>query len=250
MDRTVVRCKDTIATIVAEKKYFPAAEAAIREQRRILEAFIEKDPDFRTALEPYPVPPDAPRIVRRMAGAAAKAGVGPMAAVAGAVAESALQAMIGAGATHALVDNGGDIALFLDRPVIVGIFTGPSSIRDIGLRLEPRPGFFGICTSSGTVGHSLSFGQADAATVVSDDVCLADAAATALGNAVREENEAHLQAALSVIGKIEGIKALLAVIRKTLAFWGDLPPLVRTSVDPALASGAYQITQRRKDQTS
>lgn len=250
MDRTVVRCKDTIATIVAEKRYFPAALAAIREQRRILDAFIEKDPAFRTALKPHPVPPDAPRIVRRMAEAAAKAGVGPMAAVAGAVAEAALQAIVGAGATHALVDNGGDIALLLDRPVIVGIFTGPSSIRDIGLRLEPRPGIFGICTSSGTVGHSLSFGQADAATVVSDDVCLADAAATALGNAVKEENEEHLRECLSAIGKIEGLQALLAVIGKTLAVWGDLPPLIRTAVDPALASGASQITQGRKDQSS
>ena len=159
-----------------------------------------------------------------------------MAAVAGAVAESALQAMVEAGATHALVDNGGDIALLLDRPGEDSHDDGPASIRDIGLRLEPRPGIFGICTSSGTVGHSLSFGLADAATVISEDVCLADAAATALGNAVKEENEAHLRDGLSAIGKIEGLQALLAVIGKTLAVWGDLPPLVRVAVDPARAS--------------
>jgi len=236
MKRHIVRHKDTIATIVAEEKFFPVAENEIKKQRRILEEYIAVDPEFRTTLEPHPVPPAAPRIVRRMAEAAAKAGVGPMAAVAGAVAESALRAMAKAGATHALVDNGGDVALLIDRPVTVGIFTGPSGIRDIGLRVEPRPGIFGICTSSGTVGHSLSFGIADAATVVSVDVCLADAVATALGNAVKEENEARLQEALAACGEIKGVEALLAVVGNTLAVWGDLPPLVRTKVSPGLAS--------------
>ncbi|MBN1938712.1 MAG: UPF0280 family protein [Candidatus Aminicenantes bacterium] len=231
MDRIVIRHKDTVAAVVAEKKYFTAAETAIQDQRRLLEEYIEKDPAFRTALHPHPVPDDAPRIVRRMAEAASRAGVGPMAAVAGATAEAALRAMAEAGATHALVDNGGDIALLLDRPVIVGIFTGPSSIREIGFRVEPRPGIFGICTSSGTVGHSLSFGKADSATVISADVALADAVATALGNALNMETEARLQAALAEYGKLPGVEGLLAVIGKLMAVWGDLPPLVRTKVE-------------------
>lgn len=236
MDRTVLRHKDTIAAIIAEKKYFPLAEAAIKDSRRILDAYIETDPEFRTALEPYPVSTDAPRIVRRMSKASMRAGVGPMAAVAGAVAETALQAMAEAGAVHALVDNGGDIALLLDRPVTVGIFTGPSDVRNIGLRVEPRPGIFGICTSSGTVGHSLSFGKADAATVISADVALADAVATALGNAIKDEDETRLRDALSSLGRIEGVEALLAVIGKSMAVFGDLPELVRTAVDPKSAA--------------
>jgi ApbE superfamily uncharacterized protein (UPF0280 family) len=236
MIRKVIRIKETIATVIAEEAYFPVAEAEIKRQRELLEEYIRRDPDFQTTLEPYPVPPDAPPIVRRMAEAAARAGVGPMAAVAGAVAEFTLRAMAEAGATHVLVDNGGDIALLLERPITVGIFTGPSSIKNIALRVEPRPGIFGICTSSGTVGHSLSFGQADAATVISADVCLADAVATALGNAVRDEDEARLGETLTGLGEIEGVEALLAVIGDTLAVWGDLPPLVRTRVDPALAS--------------
>ncbi len=236
MDRTVLRHKDTIAAIIAEKKYFPIAEAALKDQRRILDAYIETDPEFRTALGPYPVPADAPRIVRRMSEAASRAGVGPMAAVAGAVAETALQAMAEAGAVHALVDNGGDIALLLDRPVTVGIFTGPSAVRNIGFRIEPRPGIFGICTSSGTVGHSLSFGKADAATAISADVALADAVATALGNSIKDENEEGLRDTLAALGRIEGVEGLLAVIGKSMAVWGDLPELVRTTVDPVSAA--------------
>jgi ApbE superfamily uncharacterized protein (UPF0280 family) len=159
-----------------------------------------------------------------------------MAAVAGALAESALRAMAEAGATHALVDNGGDIALLLERPVTVGIFTGPSPVRDIAFRVEPRPGIFGICASSGTVGHSLSFGRADAAVVLSADVGLADAVATALGNAVTDEDETRLRETLAALGGIEGVEGLLAVVGKTLAVWGDLPPIVRTRVDPARIS--------------
>lgn len=236
MDRRVIRFRETVATVVADARFFPVAEEDIRRQRRALDEYIASDPSFRTALEPHAVPDGAPRVVRRMADAAAKAGVGPMAAVAGALAESALRAVAEAGASHALVDNGGDVALLIDVPVTVGIFAGPSAIRDIGLRVEPRPGIFGICTSSGTVGHSLSFGVADAATVISADVCLADAAATALGNAVRSEGDARLREALAACGRVEGVDACLVVIGSKIAVWGDLPPLVRARVSPARAS--------------
>jgi hypothetical protein len=114
----------------------------------------------------------------------------------------------------------------------VGLFAGPSSIRDIGLRFDPRPGICGICTSSGTVGHSLSFGRADAATVIASDVCLADAAATALGNAVQNSDEAHLQETLASIGEsIKSIEGMIVIVGDALAVWGDIPPLVRTQVD-------------------
>lgn len=236
MARAVIRLKETIATVVAEDAFLPVAEADIVRQRKQLETYIRRDPEFERALAPRDLLPGAPPIARRMSEAAARAGVGPMAAVAGAFAESALRAMAEAGAKHAFVDNGGDVALLLERPVTVGIFTGPAKVRDIALRVDPRPGIFGICTSSGTVGHSLSFGRADAATVISADVCLADAAATALGNAVRNEDEARLEEILAGLGEIEGVEGLLVVIGETLAVWGGLPPLIRAPVDPALAS--------------
>jgi ApbE superfamily uncharacterized protein (UPF0280 family) len=233
MGRRQFRLKETIATIVADDVYIPLAEAEIRKQRELLETYLFEDPEFGTTLEPYEPRPEAPAIAHRMSASAAKAGVGPMAAVAGAIAESAVRVMVEAGATHALVDNGGDIALAIDRPVTVGLFAGPSSVRNIGLRFDPRPGIFGICTSSGTVGHSLSFGRADAATVIAADVCLADAAATALGNAVRNSDETHLQETLAAIGEsIEGLEGLIVIVGDALAVWGDVPTFVRTRVDP------------------
>ena len=99
-------------------------------------------------------------------------GVGPMACVAGAIAGFAVQAMIDAGATYAIVDNGGDICILNDEPAVVGIYAGSSPFRDIALEIPARSSPLGICTSSGTVGPSISFGCADAATVISEDVAL------------------------------------------------------------------------------
>ncbi len=235
MKRRLIHIGETIATVIAEEVFIPAAEREIARQRRYLEDYIRRDPEFRESLAPCEVPADAPEIVRRMAGAAGRMGVGPMAAVAGAVAEFGLRAMIEAGATHAVVDNGGDIAMAADRPVTVGIFAGPSPIRDIGLRFEPRPGIVGVCTSSGTVGHSLSFGRADAATVISADPCLADAAATALGNAIKANERALIEEAMAKL-LVEGIEGLLVIIEDTLAVCGDVPEIVRVPVDPGRIS--------------
>lgn len=230
MKRHEVRIKETIATIIADGRFISVAEVEIARQRSFIENYILEYPCFRTALEPYPVLPDAPEIIFRMADAAARVGVGPMAAVAGAVAEFALKAMIEAGATHAIVDNGGDIAMVLSQPIIVGIFTGPAKIKDIGLKFQPRPGIIGVCTSSGTVGHSLSFGQADAATVISSDVCLADAAATALGNAMKKNDSALIEEGMKNV-QIEGIEGMLVIVDDTMAYCGNLPEIVKIKMD-------------------
>jgi len=122
------------------------------------------------------------------------------------------------------------VVLRIDRPVIVGIFTGPAKIRDIALRFEPRPGIFSVCTSSGTVGHSLSFGCADAATVIADNGCLADAVATALGNRVRENSEEAIDSAIreSLLPEVEGV---LVVAAERLGLGGKLPPIIRAQLD-------------------
>ena len=178
--------KETIVTIFArEIRHIDAARESIREQRAYLENFIRKDPFFQITLEPYDlVQDDAPQIVKQMIEKSAVFGIGPMAAVAGAIAGFAVQAMMDEGATYAVVDNGGDICILNDQPIVVGIYAGSSPIRDLAFQLAERRRPLGICTSSGTVGPSISFGCADAAVVISQDVALADAAATALGNAV------------------------------------------------------------------
>ena len=229
--RTQYRLKETIVTLGADtQEYIEIARSAIRRQRSLLEGYIFSYPFFRITLEPYDVSDSAPDIVRRMAKASSAVGIGPMSAVAGTIAWMAVEAMVEAGATYAFVDNGGDIALFTDRPLLIGIFTGNSSIKDIGLDVQPGDAIQGICTSSGTVGPSISFGTADAALVVSGDVSLADAAATALGNAVPDEGE--LDVAFDVVRKVQAIQGAIVIKADRFAAWGKLPRLTRARIKP------------------
>jgi ApbE superfamily uncharacterized protein (UPF0280 family) len=221
--------KETIVTVIAEEAYHPVCLDAIYRARADLELFIARNPYFQATLEPYACPPEAPAIVRRMCAATAAVGVGPMAAVAGTIAEAAVDAMARAGATYALVDNGGDIALINDEPVLIGIYAGESPIKGLALEIPPRDRILGICTSSGTVGPSISFGNADAALIISDDVALADAAATALGNRITDEKS--LASAFDFLKNVPALTGALGIIGDKLATYGKLPKIVRARVD-------------------
>ena len=229
----------TAVTILAEERFHQAAVSAISSAREEIERFISHDPLFRDTLEPYHEPRGAPDVVKAMCAAARRAGVGPMAAVAGAIAQEAVRAMVGAGAKHAVVDNGGDIALFLDREVDVGIYAGDSPLRDMALRVPPQRRHLAICTSSGTVGPSISFGIADAAVVLAADAALADACATRLGNEAQSQDEGGMAYALDVIMEIEGVEGAMLVVGGRVALRGRLPQLVRGKV------GEDSIARRR-----
>ncbi|MGZ4870218.1 MAG: UPF0280 family protein [Halobacteriota archaeon] len=226
--------KQTIVTIIADApEHIESAKQAIRAHRQSLERFIALNPFFRFALEPVEdYIGDPPDIVRRMLVASSAAKVGPMAAVAGVIADLAVEAMVDGGASHAIVDNGGDIALASDRDVIVGIYGGASPFKDVAFKIEPTP-FLGICTSSATVGPSISFGTADVACVVAETACLADAAASALGNLSTDP-----QAAFCAIEDIKGVLGALLIVDDKLATWGALPSLVHASLDVACITHA------------
>lgn len=222
--------KETVVTILARKGgEIDAAKRAIKEQRAYLEDFIGRDPFFQITLEPYDLDDiEAPLIVRQMTESSAAFGIGPMAAVAGAIAGYAVAAMMEEGAAYAVVDNGGDICILNDHPIFVGIYAGSSPVKDLAFEIRPRKVPLGICTSSGTVGPSVSFGWADAAVVVSRDVMLADAAATALGNAVSRDGP--LTECFAAIDR-PGIDGALVVRGGETAMWKDLPPLCRARMD-------------------
>ena len=221
--------KQTVVTIIADTRvHIENAKEAIRTHRRDLERFIALNPFFQFALEPLDeyvgVPPE---IVRRMLVASCAVNVGPMAAVAGVIADLAVEAMVDAGAPYAIVDNGGDIALSTDREMTVGIYAGTSAFKDVAFRIGPTR-FLGVCTSSATVGPSISFGTADVACVVAEKACLADAAASALGNLSTDP-----EAAFAAIQDINGIRGALLIVQDKLATWGALPRLVHASFDDA-----------------
>ena len=226
--------KQTVVTIVADARaHIDNAKEAIRTHRRDLERFIALNPFFRFALEPLDeyvgVPPE---IVRRMLVASSATNVGPMAAVAGVIADLAVEAMVDAGASYAIVDNGGDIALSTDREVTIGIYAGESAFKGVAFRIRPTP-FLGVCTSSATVGPSISFGTADVACVVGENACLADAAASALGNLSTDP-----EAAFGAIKDIKGILGALLIVQDKLATWGTLPSLIHASFDGACVTHA------------
>lgn len=201
-------------------EWIPWAEQIIQDARRPLEDYITGDPGFVKALTPYAVLPDAPPIVREMAEAGSLAGVGPMAAVAGAVAAWVGKAFARR-SRDIIVENGGDIFLRTSRIRHVGVFAGDSPLSNrIALEVRPEYGPLGICTSSGSVGHSLSFGKADAVVILSPSVALADAVATATGNRIQSADD--LEEAVSFASGIKGVSGVLIVKGEQLAAWGKI----------------------------
>jgi ApbE superfamily uncharacterized protein (UPF0280 family) len=227
---------ETAVTILAEEPYIPLARESIYKSREIIQRFIAYDPIFKDTLEPFTPPFEAHPLIRAMCSASAKARVGPMAAVAGAIAKEAVRAMVMAGARQAVVDNGGDIAMFLTRTLDIGLFAGTSSITDVGFRMPGERREYGACTSSGTVGPSISFGVADAAVVFAEDAMLADACATRLGNEVGTGEEGDMLKAIDVVLRIHGVDGALVVVGDRMAMRGKLPSLVKVKVPPSAIS--------------
>jgi uncharacterized protein len=232
MIREPFRFRETIATILADDPaHIAAAKAGILAARQELEAYIARDPFFAATFEPYVPDSDDPVIVR-MADATRKAGVGPMAAVAGTIAWAGVEAIQEAGASFGLIDNGGDIALIADRPVRVGVHAGEASLSNrIAFVVPPQNRVLGICTSSATVGPSISFGVADAVTIFSHDVALADAWATSVCNQIRPDDE-------SVLDRVDPqeVDGIFAIMGNKTVQWGTIPPVVRAVVDEQLIS--------------
>jgi ApbE superfamily uncharacterized protein (UPF0280 family) len=215
-----VEVKDTDLFISAERKLDKEAlDAAIR-ARSILETYIQDRPEFLTSLVPIAGDPLAPPLVRAMLQASYACNVGPMAAVAGAVADY-VGAELLKHSREVIVENGGDIFFKIGRPITVGIFAGTSPLSErIGITIKPSIEPFGICTSSGTVGPSLSFGTADAATIRAKSAALADAAASAVGNAVKTADD--IQRALDFGQSLGCIDGLVIIKDDRLGIWGNM----------------------------
>jgi hypothetical protein len=212
--------KETDLYIRARRNLKRKALKAILKYRAPLEKYIEQHPDFLTVFKPIPVGEEAPYIVKMMAEAAEKTGVGPMAAVAGAIAECVGKELL-TFSPEVIIENCGDIFLRSLKRRSVGIYAGlsPASGR-IALEIEPEETPLGISTSSGTVGHSFSSGRADGATVLAHPAALADAAATAIGNLI--VNDKDIPQAIRFAQGIEGLKGVLIINRKQIGVWGEV----------------------------
>lgn len=216
-----VQLETTDLYVLADRDLSSAARAAVRRARTILEAHIAARPEFATALAPLEPPAGPlPELARAMYAAGQAAGVGPMAAVAGAVAE-VVGRVLRRDSREVLVENGGDLYLDVAEEVVVGLFAGTSPFsRRLGLRVGAGDTPRAICTSSASVGPSLSFGTADAAVAMGLPAAVTDAVATALGN--RIQGPADLEAATRWAVTVPGIRGAAAVLGNQLAAAGEI----------------------------
>jgi ApbE superfamily uncharacterized protein (UPF0280 family) len=215
-------------------------------QRLRLKNYINAHPEFLTSFEPvrvcgkfnkstlgikYPLN-EPPLIVKLMARAGRKGDVGPMAAVAGTISQLCMGFLVEKGAKYVIIDNGGDLSLKTDKEVIVGLYAGESSLSgQLGFKIKGGKTPMGICTSSGTVGHSISFGRSDSVTVFADESSIADALATSIANfAVGETDHDAVQKSIERAEDFKNLmKGVLVVVGENAGTLGNIPKLVQTN---------------------
>jgi ApbE superfamily uncharacterized protein (UPF0280 family) len=215
-----VMVRETDLLVRAKKDLTRETRESVLKYRHQLETYMTARPEFKESLVPIQDDPLAPEIIREMIRASGLAGVGPMAAVAGAMAEFVSRDLLPF-TDEIIVENGGDLYLVTAKERTVGIYAGSSPLSlKVGIRVAPEDSPLGICTSSGTVGPSLSFGKADAVCILSASAALADAAATAVGNLVRKEKD--VEPGLERAKSIEGVRGCLLLLADRMGVWGNV----------------------------
>jgi uncharacterized protein len=219
--------KETQCTIISDKQHaIQIAVESIKRNRRELEIYTRANPKFLYTLKPVTAP-DKPLVAKLMALAAKKADVGPMAAVAGAIADLAVEDMTREGCEVAVVEDGGEISAMSNTSIDVAVATGDEPLSNrFGFRLKDFP--IGVATSSGRFSHALSFGDAEASTIFCKTAALADAAATAVGNVVKGENvQVAIKKGISRGLSIEGVEGVLIIYKGQVGTAGKIPQIIK-----------------------
>ena len=227
-DRIIAQDLVSFTVVVQETDLFVLAETLLAEKARQavfnyryqLEEYIRQHPAFLHTLSPLPSDPHAPPLVREMMEAARRADVGPMASVAGALAKKVGEDLL-QHTEQVVIENGGDIYVRVSHDMLIGVYAGSSPLSNrIGLHIPCGKTPLGVCTSSGTVGHSLSFGMADAVTIISPSAALADAAATTVGNCIKTKKD--IERGLDRAQQIDGVTGALIIVEERFGAWGDV----------------------------
>ena len=221
--KTHISVEETDLEILSAKPLDRAwLKQRILSYRQDIQAYIAKDKRFLTALKPIAIELGAPRIIKQMAKASKIVNVGPMAAVAGSIAQILAKDLLNQGCSELIVENGGDIFLSTQKKDrLVAVFAGDSKFSGkLALLIRPTQTPCGICTSSATFGHSLSFGNADSVVILARDAALADAVATATCNLVTSSND--FDKAIQFAKKISRIFGVLIILNNKLASWGKI----------------------------
>lgn len=195
-------------------------EALVAALRADLERYIATHPRWAESYVPVDAGEGAPEIVCAMSAAAREAGTGPMAAVAGAIAERVTRGLQ-ARSPEVIVENGGDLYLCGNTPRRVLIVAGDSPLSGkMTVQLDGADLPVAVCTSSGKVGHSVSLGMAHAVTVLADDGALADAVATAAGNVVHRPGD--VERALDRAMSVRSVRGAVVIAGDRVGFRGHV----------------------------
>jgi hypothetical protein len=222
---TYVRVKETDLHILSESDVSKPAGELVLKFRLQVEHYIESSPEFATSLVPLAVDALAVPIIRDMMAAGLHADVGPMASVAGAISEYVGKGLIDQGCKEIIIENGGDIFLQRSRDCTIAVFAGESPLSNrVGIQISSSRMPLGICTSSGTVGHSLSLGSADSVTVLADSAVVADAVATRLGNEVGtgSNRKDGIDRALEIAGQFADIRGVVVICGEIMGAIGEV----------------------------
>ena len=215
-----VKIAESDLFISSDTNLADSAEKSLIKHRYSLETYMKIHPEFRTSLLPLPEDNLAPPIIRDMLSKSKICGVGPMAAVAGAIAEFVGYDLLNL-AENLIIENGGDIFLRSKNKISVSIYAGESALSyKVNVLINPKETPLGICTSSATVGPSLSFGKADAVCVISQSATLADAAASAIGNRVKSKKD--IKTALNYGIKITGVRGIVIICGNDMGVIGEV----------------------------
>ena len=215
-----VRIAESDLFISSDTNLKSDALKSLIKHRNSLETYIRDHPDFRTSFLPLPEDDLAPPIVRHMLRYAKSCGVGPMASVAGGISEFVGYDLLSQ-TDNIIIENGGDIFLKSNDKLTVSVYAGESALSyKVNFIVKPEETPLGICTSSATVGPSLSFGKADAVCVISQSATLADAAASAIGNRVKSKND--IKSAMDYGIKIPGVRGIIIILSNDMGAIGEV----------------------------
>ena len=219
---TNIKVVETDLHILAPAEVENESLALVLKIRTILEEYINNNPRFLSSMEPLTVDYSAPKPIVAMMEAGVEAGVGPMAAVAGTVAQYVGEGLLAQGVEEVIVENGGDIFLSRKKASTVSIYAGSSPLsKKVGVLIPHRLMPCAVCCSSGSVGHSVSLGDSDAVVVLAGSASLADATATAVANKVRG-GEAGVNKGLQYGQGIKGVSGIVIISGEHLGAWGDI----------------------------
>jgi ApbE superfamily uncharacterized protein (UPF0280 family) len=214
-----VKVEETDLLIIAKKDLRNKIRQEVIRQREILKNYIKENPDFLFSFSPVYVESEE-EIIKKMSESSFLTKTGPMASVAGAIAEIIGKKFLSE-SDEIIIENGGDIFAKMNRDFIIGIYAGKSPLSmKVGIKLKKREIPYGIATSSGTVGHSISFGKADAVTVISSSATLSDGAATYFGNLIKDEIDKQL--IISELKDFVFIEGIVIIKGKEIFLWGNL----------------------------